>query len=769
MIYKFLLILAWSVFTLTPMLSKAQLISSQLGSHADGQVDEQVYLQLSESIVGAGESMWFQAYITNADSAAALSRVVYLELFNQQQATVVQGIYPASFGIATGELAVPDSLAGGWYQLRAYTQYMRNGYVSNFFTQPILVVNSNLDNPSPEVQPNRPAFALRPEGGNWVANRENKVVVTYTGNKSDTVQLEVIQASDSTIVNQSIFTGQLSSFTFTPQADSSYLARLITTDTSYIPLPEAREYSSALQVSFADGGLIVKGTNPPGEEKYHLAIRSRTHILYHQPLNPGEFSLILPMTNLQGLLEMAILDNQQEARVQRMIYADRQEDYLSLNLSRAVISPREALSIALTKNSDLSDATLSLTVRKSHFPKPPLSVATLAHFGLSSIQLPDGVSPPQANSWINQWLVTQTSDWLSWSDMFAQEPTTSTFTQEDEMLLITGQVQVPQSRDEEDRILLSIPGDDPYFEYSKITEDGGFAIPISRVYGLQNSILQYNSATDDQPQRLQWKVDNTFAPPPERKFTTPYSIADNDWQRLVNSYQLRKQIQQGYYSIDEDTTVSASKIKKQFRFYGAPNVRVNPNDYISLPSFEEICRELLPGVRLIKKKGKYDFDVFDPGSRSFLPNEPTLFLDGVPIQEKAYIIDFPPSEISFIETVNRRTYYGNVRLDGVVAVYTKQEKAYEEALAGKAHFTSIPYYTSSAPFLLPDSLAVSSPDFRTLLYWKPKISLGDNNATFSVITADELGTYEVIVQGLTKQGKTVYEKAIFEVKHSVLP
>ncbi|MEO0332858.1 MAG: hypothetical protein AAF223_14445 [Bacteroidota bacterium] len=146
--------LIWTLSTLIPMLSEAQTSAPQLGNYSE----EQIHLQLSESIVGVGESIWFQANISNTDSTSALSRIVYLELFNQQQIAVVQGTYQASFGIATGELSLPDSLGGGWYHLRAYTQYMRNGHSRNFFIQPILVANSDLNKPSPEAQPKRSAM-----------------------------------------------------------------------------------------------------------------------------------------------------------------------------------------------------------------------------------------------------------------------------------------------------------------------------------------------------------------------------------------------------------------------------------------------------------------------------------------------------------------------------------------------------------------------------------------------------------------------------------
>ncbi|MGB3585732.1 MAG: hypothetical protein WBA23_04280, partial [Tunicatimonas sp.] len=85
-------------------------------------------------------------------------------------------------------------------------------------------------------------------------------------------------------------------------------------------------------------------------------------------------------------------------------------------------------------------------------------------------------------------------------------------------------------------------------------------------------------------------------------------------------------------------------------------------------------------------------------------------------------------------------------------------------------FTTLPYYTPSVSFSSPDSLTTSLPDFRTLLYWKPNITFQSDDApSFSFTTSDELGQYEVVVQGLTKQGKPFYESIIFEVQPANLP
>lgn len=766
--------LLWVALTQISILGKAQSVETQLQDYADNPIVEQVSIQVSETIVGAGETIWFQASINPTDTTQEPSRVIYLELFNQQKLAVVQGIYQASLGLSTGQLTLPDSLAGGWYQLRAYTQYMLNGRSNRFFTQPILVVNTNATKPAsaPDAQRNQANFALHPEGGNWVAGEENKIIAQFHSleNYSDTAQLAILQVADSAVVARTAVLHRLEELTFTPKADTSYLARFINTDTSYIQLPQAQPDNFALQVNTKGASLEINVTKPSAAPRAFIAIRSGKRLLHFQPVDQPSFTISLPVSQTQGLVEIAILDNQATVFAQRLFYTEGLTNNSLISLSESTVSPREELQVSLNNSPNLNEATLALTVRKIRFSRYPLSVAALDNVGLSGVSLPADLPAEQAPTWINQWLVTQNSAWPRWSEMLAQKNSSQKYELEDEMLLITGSVQTSQPINEDDQVLLSIPGDDPYFEYSEIEEDGRFAIPISRVYGLQNSILQYNSATDELPQDIRWKIDNIFASSSPSNFSHPYTISDKEWQQLVDDYQARKSIQQGYYDFEEDAEDTVAKTRKQFRFYGAPNMQIDPEDYIDLPSFEEICRELLPGVRLMKKKKVYDFDIFNPASRKFLPNEPILLLDGVPIQDKEYIINYPPDQIDFIETVNRRTYYGNVRLDGVLAIYTKQEKAYEDALSGKAHFTTLPYYTPSAPFSSPDSLTKSLPDFRTLLYWKPNITLhSDNTPSFSFTTSDELGQYEVVVQGLTKKGESFYESTIFEVQPANLP
>jgi hypothetical protein len=171
----------------------------------------------------------------------------------------------------------------------------------------------------------------------------------------------------------------------------------------------------------------------------------------------------------------------------------------------------------------------------------------------------------------------------------------------------------------------------------------------------------------------------------------------------------------------------------------------------------------MPGVRLRNRQGTYDFDVFDIPTRTFLEGEPAVFIDGVLIRDVNYLVNFPPSEIERIETVNRRTYYGEYRLDGVIAVYTRSGDAYGPALPPTARREPTVLYTPPRTFTSPDALADYEPDFRSLLHWQPLVNLQNDPLTVEVTNADELGTFEVVVAGVSDRGEPVFGRATYTV------
>ena len=523
---------------------------------------ERVHLQLSERVIGAGETLWFQGTLRGDPSR---STVLYAEVLNRAGA-VVQGIFAVEDGMARGQLSLPDTLSGGWYQVRAYTQWMRNEGPSAFATQPLLVVNA---------------------------------------------------------------------------------------------------YEDRLSASAPGQRTSERPASPRGEGA---------------------------------------------------------EEAVRITLDRARYSPREPVTMRLQLTGAAQRARVAISVRK--------------------VDLIGRYQPP--------------------AERVARPAETSTdlprYSWEDDGLTISGSVTGMDQSTADRTVILSIPGTDPYFEYDFVDQQNRFRIPINeRRQGQQEVVLQ----TADTTLRAQWSVDKKFAPENTYAREAFPEVPAAVLQELLATYTKRSRIN-AQYDLFRPLDSTAVANRSDFRFYGAPNFTVRSDDYVALPNFVEVNRELMPGVRLRNRQGTYHFDVFDIPTRTFLEGEPAVFVDGVLVRDVNYLVNFPPSEIERIETVNRRTYYGEYRFDGVIAVYTRSGDAYGPALSPTARREQAVLYTAPQTFISPD-LADYEPNFRSLLHWQPSVDLQGDLQTVEVTNADELGTFEVVVEGVSDRGELVFGRATYTV------
>lgn len=122
-------------------------------------------------------------------------------------------------------------------------------------------------------------------------------------------------------------------------------------------------------------------------------------------------------------------------------------------------------------------------------------------------------------------------------------------------------------------------------------------------------------------------------------YHTPPTVADSVAAALLRSYAQRAPAR-AQYDLFLPADLAATAPPAEFRFYGASNFTIRPDDYTALPTFTEVNRELMPGVRLRQGKRGYDPDVFDISLRTFLNGEPSVFLDGVLVHYLPYIVAF---------------------------------------------------------------------------------------------------------------------------------
>lgn len=115
---------------LFPTTAKADAIDSlqYLLTHNE-QIQEKVYLHTDNNCYYVGDTIWYKAYVLNADNLKpeALSKVLYVELLTPDGYLVErQRVIIDHHTQSHGQFYLSDSIYSGFYELRAYTRWQLN-------------------------------------------------------------------------------------------------------------------------------------------------------------------------------------------------------------------------------------------------------------------------------------------------------------------------------------------------------------------------------------------------------------------------------------------------------------------------------------------------------------------------------------------------------------------------------------------------------------------------------------------------------------------
>ena len=151
---------------------------------------------------------------------------------------------------------------------------------------------------------------------------------------------------------------------------------------------------------------------------------------------------------------------------------------------------------------------------------------------------------------------------------------------------------------------------------------------------------------------------------------------------------------------------------------------------------------------------------------------PLFVLDGMPIGDDPFSIvrSIPMLIIDKVEILKgaRAAVYGSRGSNGVIAIYTKTGEVITQEMELVGAITKKVVGVSSnrefySPKYTPENIESPRPDHRTTLLWNPELIAENGKATLSFFTADDLGYYRIIVEGMNGKGKIFHGSASFMV------
>lgn len=746
------------------------------------EIHESVVLQTDRSVYAAGEEIWFSAtcYINGKKPEIVLSRVLYLELYNQLNESIFKGKFDVSETGSRGSFLIPDETRSGVYLLRAYTAFMRNFAVEDFFTTSLTIVN-----------PQFPPDFYHDSG------KDIEIAVENTGFENGNLYRGAIKLSPEIMKNASGMkitgTGVGEDVSIDPASCGVAGFTLKTSDTTkpfvvvalkngdtlvrQIPLKSKPSFS--FSATWAEGNLIYQmPARPPLESQLQLQVFSAgfrlmatlkpesarnktTFTVAGNQLSTGLNYLVL-INEREQILKVSVIYKFQPVthdfvlKTDKTTYASREKVEVDVDLQDSFENTeRQAVMVVVAKKGTAGFFQHEL-ISPALIENPMLLSGFLLQgkFG--------GKPDDELIQAICQLQSAATDTGIFHKNMRKYENPTLEFLPEIRGITISGKVLDKNSHQPaiDLPVYSSVLFGNPQVNIFNTVNEGRFVIPLHEIAGEQDVFLcpsPYSTANSE----IMVNQDFTAIYPEIATIAFPFDSTSKDFlKELVFNARVNSAYKVQDFSVEK-------KVKRALLYFGNEKTVIRPDDYISLKNMKEVFTEIIPVVKVRKSGNRHKLVVTDDHA-NFLPGSPLLLVDNMPVFDADQVLQIHPSQVDRIEVINKVYVLGDHPINGIIMIFTKTDNfggIERPAQSVFAEFQTLEKTTSfsSPAYISEKEIKSPMPDFRNVLYWNPQQTLTKSNPSFSFFTPDCKGDYEIIIQGVDQTGKAIFGKSEFSV------
>lgn len=776
--------------------SNLQEMVSSLNSYSTYHLKEKVYLHTDRNYYLCGEILWFKAYVENAinNHPLTVSKVVYVELLNKEQDPVLQAKIAINNGNGNGSFSLPLTLETGNYELRAYTNWMKNDSAFHFFKKIITVVNTtqNLD---PNIVHNHFRYEAQffPEGGNLVNGLPSVVAFKINDNYGKGVDANgvIVDQSNDTVLHFQTSHFGMGKFMLTPEPGKNYYAIISFSDKSSLVKDLPKAYSNGMVMQLEDEGSDVKisvaSSGQPSSEIYLIAQNNRIVVASQSAKTENGNAVFLIKKNdlKDGLCQITLFNENRQPVCERLYFKRPTKKLLiEAKADESVYKKRIPVNISLStsdESSKLLAGNLSVSVYRMDSLHQPGHKDIFSYLWLGS-ELKGYIEDPdfylkrdnaETNDALDNLLLTQGWRRFDWKNV--SKAPSFTYIPENQGHLITGKItnETTGKPAEDVLVYLSVPGRRVQVYGCRSDAQGLVHFNMDNFFGPSQVVLQTNT-TEDTIYRLQ-----IFSP-----FSDEY--AGGELPRLTVSEESGDELAQANLHMEIENAYHENDLQKiqpllidSLPFYQKPYNTYMLDDYTRFTTMEEVMREYVVEVNVVKRNKHFHFTTFNtPGfklqnlqpSESIMMEDPFILLDGVPVFDVDKIIAYDPLKVQKLEVVASRYILGPIKANGILSYTT-----YKGDLPGfslNPHDVILDYdgLQNQRIFYSPDysteeALQSRLPDFRNVLYWSPDINTNANGeGKISFFTGDIPGKYVVEIQGISADGNAGSSSFTFDVE-----
>jgi len=775
---------------------------------------EKVYLHFDKPYYAAGDTLWFKGYtVAGAQHLPSdISGVLNVELINSNNYITSSIKLPIVSGLSYGDIVLPDTLTGGAYRIRAWTNWMRNAGPEYFFNHQLQIVNVIAEKATSKGKakknPSTPLdVQFLPEGGYLVNGAVAKVAFKATaanGLGKNIKGLVIDNKGDTIAPFESTHLG-MGVFRFTPQEGSTYQAVITNGDVAAgtITLPAAKDKGYVLTASNTDSvNLSVKVTAVNEADGFTLVGQLGGQVFFRAKGQPGKVvsQVNIDKTKLpSGIVRLTLFSSTGEPMNERLVFIQNRDRLnLSIKTARQVYRTGEKVKVDLKiRDSNGQPATGSFSVSVINEDEVPVDEAAettiFSHLLLTS-DLRGYVEQPnyyflnataKTLADLDLLMLTQGYGRYEWKKVIDDKSTAIAYPPEKE-LAISGRVVKKGSKSLENYNVLLV-GPPGFGIRSTVTDKDGtftfhdlqfsdhtkFTIKASAPGDKDNSAVVVDSwptTPVDVDHYLETRTDEdtsalkTYAKVSAISYEEDVKLGKRT--KLLKDVNIKRQRIKTQREIEEE---ESTEFSANLNGRGKADQIFTTKDLEEFPG-PDLFASLQGRINKVEVKGHVPFmirphAVMGQGAGKAM----IVILDGTVLNPNPGgdngrggdpLAAIPPTmQIASVEILispGHRAMYGNIGLGGVVIITSKMgpDKPKPISNANESGFMFNGYYKAHE-FYSPVYNATRSeiPDFRTTIYWEPLLETDKNgNTSFQYFNASSKGNYRVVIEGIDNNG-----------------
>jgi hypothetical protein len=768
---------------------------------------EKVYIHTDRTFYAGGDDIWFKAYLVNAISNIPMetSSNLYVDLISSDLQIQEQKLIRLNSGFGFGDFKLPDSVPGGTYKIRAYTNWMRNFGNIFLFEKEIKILGTKNIVKSNNIK-REPTIQFFPESGSLINESLNNIAfkaVDENGKSCEAEGFLISSTNDTISLFKTAYAG-MGVFSYMPLKGQKITAEGIIDKRKHfkVDMTEGHENGYGIQYNDYDTTSffisIITNQQTLDQAKTPVVIlngmsHSKNCFTVQLNLSQIKTDIRVPKKNFyNGIACFTLYDTLLHPQSQRLVYISKNNNLnISLTSDKQEYLPREKtnLTIKVTDRYGFPiQANISLAVTDTELA-PDNTNNIISYLNLESeikgkIENPANYFDPSNKIRFRQLdLLLLTQGWRDFIWKRIKDTTISVKHMVEPGIALEGRVRqkfannpIPNAG-----VTLFAPkAIKTKLFWTKTHADGKYYFDGLEFYGNQNITITTSNEKGknkgwiflDKAPDVKYPVMPFYVPIDSLITKTSYANNALKKRNILKKYTLSDTIQLNEVVVTGKNPIE-EKQEREFYINGGPidyNYKIQPEDesmdigtYLAMKiprlqiSSEATDEGPVPYNRVMVRKN----GALEP---------PAFILNGFPMRkgdllDENVIYNLSVSDIDRIIVSTNDINSGGMG-SYAIGIFTKPN-------AGtKTNFYSVnqsyPGYYEARTFyspIYPEPNPSIKPDLRTTLYWNPEVKTNENGeCTISYFNNDKKSKIRVTIEGLTNNGTPIVSTNNYIIK-----